>query len=58
LLYKALGDRRGLADALNGLGTATLNLGEYEESLALFHQFGDRPGESAALVNLGEAARR
>jgi len=64
-IYKALGDRHGLADTLNGLGTVALNLGEYEqtrqlyqESLALFYAISDRPGESAALVNLGEAARR
>ena len=59
---RALGDRRGEAQALNNLGVLYGNLGDlgraleaYASALAIFRQAGDRMWESALLHNLGVA---
>jgi predicted ATPase/transcriptional regulator with XRE-family HTH domain/Tfp pilus assembly protein PilF len=63
-LRRALGDRRGQAEALNGMGVATMDLGMYdqatqwfEESVRLRQETGDRTGSHAPLINLANIAR-
>ncbi len=58
--WRKVGDRRGEADALTGLGLIFSSLGEnrkakdyYDQALALRREAGDRRGEAATLHNLG-----
>jgi predicted ATPase/transcriptional regulator with XRE-family HTH domain len=60
-LWRALGDTRGIAGALNNLAGVALEMGNdaeaaplYQESLALFRALGDRPGLTATLHNLSQ----
>ncbi len=62
-LYRALGDRRGMAGALNLLGNVAENQGDYaraaalsEESLEIYRALDDRRGTALALNNLGVVA--
>lgn len=62
---RAIGDKRGIAHALNALGLIRLSagaLGEVrpflEESLALKRELQDRPGMVTTLLNLGRLANR
>lgn len=59
-LYRELGDKAGMASALNNLGTISQEQGDYirarrplEESLALLEELGDRRGFARTLHNLG-----
>ena len=63
-LFRALGDRRGIADALSNLGTVAFQQGEHgraaalhEEALALRRASGDRRGVATSLNNLGVVAQ-
>lgn len=63
-LFRELGDKRGIAGSLHGLGNVTSNQGDYtsarnhyEESLTLKRELGDRSGIGAALHNLGNVAK-
>ncbi len=58
--YRALGDERGMAVALNNLGNVALDQGDlararalHEESLALRRRLGDKRGTATSLNNLG-----
>jgi predicted ATPase/class 3 adenylate cyclase/Tfp pilus assembly protein PilF len=60
---RQLGDRKGIADALNNLGLVVCDQGDfaaaralYEESLATKRELGDRPGIANSLNNLGNVA--
>lgn len=62
-LYLDLGDRRGLALALNNLGRITMFLGDYptatallNESFALSRALGDDAAGAQAIFHLGEVA--
>ncbi|HEX5505939.1 MAG TPA: tetratricopeptide repeat protein [Thermomicrobiales bacterium] len=61
-LYADLGDRHGVALALDNLGCVATYLGEpdatpaLQESLALFRALGDDAGSARALLHLGEGA--
>lgn len=64
VLYRAMGDRKGIAEALNVRGLAADNLGDcqhatalHEESLALFRESGSTWSIGTALINLGLLAR-
>lgn len=64
-LYQALGDRRGIAEALNSLGNSNSEIGDddtarqnYKESLANYRAAGYVPGIAMVLSNLGELAAR
>jgi predicted ATPase/class 3 adenylate cyclase len=59
-LYRALGDREGIASSLLTLGSVTAGLGDYaagrsllEQSVALLRELGLRPGLALALTTLG-----
>jgi tetratricopeptide (TPR) repeat protein len=59
-LMREIGDRRGMADALNRLGGVTYSLGEYRQAqqyhrqaLAISREIGDRRSAANALVQLG-----
>jgi tetratricopeptide (TPR) repeat protein len=61
-LFRNLGDQRGAAHALVGLGRAMTSQGDQqraeiflEESLALFRNLGDQTGVALSLFNLGHA---
>jgi predicted ATPase/class 3 adenylate cyclase len=63
-LWRELGDRVGIAYALNNLGVVAGETGDSararalgEESLALLRALGDRRGLAVALSNLGDVAR-
>ncbi|HZS86553.1 MAG TPA: tetratricopeptide repeat protein [Chloroflexota bacterium] len=63
-LRRALGDRLGMAVALNNLANAHIDLGEYAqaesaygETLELFRAVGDQWGVATAVNNLSVAAR-
>ncbi|HET8630656.1 MAG TPA: tetratricopeptide repeat protein [Thermomicrobiales bacterium] len=62
LLYADLGDRRGVAQALDNLGCVATFLGEpdatpaLQESLALFRALDDDAGSALALLHLGAGA--
>ncbi len=63
-LYRALGDKRGIARALHGLGRTALErtgyrraIAYYMESLALRREIGDRAGIANTLTNLGRITR-
>ncbi len=63
-LYRALGDKAGIANALQGLAVSYDDAGDLvrarpmlEEELALRRELGDRRGLGIALGNLGELAR-
>jgi tetratricopeptide (TPR) repeat protein len=63
-VWRELGDKRGIALALNCLGTTTYNQGNLEqaaqygeESLALCRELSDLWGIASALNSLGELAR-
>jgi predicted ATPase/class 3 adenylate cyclase len=60
-VWRELGDKRGIAEALNNLGDRTRQLGNrsgaralVEESLGLFQEVSDARGIAHALNNLGE----
>jgi predicted ATPase/class 3 adenylate cyclase len=60
VLQRQLGDKQGITDALNGLGSVALDRGEYQhavdlysESLAFQRQLGDTWGIARVLNNLG-----
>jgi tetratricopeptide (TPR) repeat protein len=62
-LYRALGDRWGMANVLRALGSVALNAGDYgrakqlyEESLAIRRALGDRWGTANSLQGLGRVA--
>jgi predicted ATPase/class 3 adenylate cyclase len=64
-LYRTLGDQRGMAIALNGLGGVARYQGNYaraqalfEESLALLRAMGDREAIPGRLMNLGQVVAR
>ncbi len=64
-LYRDLGDKGGMASALNNEGNVAHNLGDfvtaraiYEESLALRRELGDRQGVATSLINLGSVAQK
>jgi len=59
-LFQALGDRRGEASALDGIGVVYQSLGEtqkalekFNESLPIRQAVGDRSGEASTLNNIG-----
>jgi CHAT domain-containing protein/uncharacterized protein HemY len=59
-IYRGLGDRKGEANSLSGLGAAYNNLEDYQQainfyqqSLAIRRDLGDREGEALSLNNLG-----
>ncbi len=59
--WRALGDKRGIAQALGRLGETTCNLGDrpqgktlVAESLVLFRELSDKRGTAYALINLAE----
>ncbi|WP_016952409.1 tetratricopeptide repeat protein [Anabaena sp. PCC 7108] len=59
-LYRAVGDRRGEATTLLGIGSVYSSLGEKQkalaylnQALALYRAVGDRRGEATALNNIG-----
>jgi predicted ATPase/class 3 adenylate cyclase len=61
--FRDLGDRQGVADALNNLGTVASEQGDYAraqalfaEALALCRDLDDQRGEALALNNLGTIA--
>jgi predicted ATPase/class 3 adenylate cyclase/predicted negative regulator of RcsB-dependent stress response len=63
-LRRQLGDRRGIAGALNNLGNVARDQGDppsakslYEESLAIKRELGDRRGIAMSLNNLGNVAK-
>ena len=63
-LYRAAGDGRGTASALNSLGLGARLAGDYagatvlhEESLALYRELGDERGIAISLGNLGTVLR-
>ena len=63
-VWRELGDKRGIAEALNNLGVTTRDRGDrargkvlVEESLALFRELSDQRGVAHALNNLAEIAR-
>jgi predicted ATPase/DNA-binding SARP family transcriptional activator len=63
-LRRALGDVKGMAETLNGLGVASMDLGDYrraqsylEESVALRTEVGDTFGTHAPLANLASIAK-
>jgi predicted ATPase/DNA-binding XRE family transcriptional regulator len=62
-IYRALGDRSGIASALRGLGTVANEQGDYDradahyrESLALSRELDDRPALASILNNIGNQA--
>ncbi len=62
---RAIGDKRGIAHAVNALGLTRLDAGAWEEarllleeSLALKREIDDRPGMVATLLNLGRLSSR
>jgi tetratricopeptide (TPR) repeat protein len=62
-LYRALGDKHGIAEALRNLGPVAHEQGDYaqaqalhEESLALYRALGDKYGTAVLLCNLGLVA--
>jgi predicted ATPase/DNA-binding winged helix-turn-helix (wHTH) protein len=62
-LYRALGDRLGIARVLNNLGLVAVELEDhaaaqslFEESMALRRELGDQQGISFVLCNLGMVA--
>src|SRR5262249_11918009 len=62
-LFRELGDRRGVAWALNSLGNVADSEGDYaaararhEESLSIRRELGDRQGIAWSLHSLGSAA--
>ncbi len=63
-LWRAIGDKRGLADALTLIGAARTDMGEYaeavalqEEALALRREIEDRRGIAQSLNNLANVLR-
>ncbi len=63
-LYRGLGNKQGIASALNSLGKAAWDQGNhaearslYEESLAIRRELGDKVGIATLLRNLGSVAR-
>ncbi|NEP62493.1 MAG: tetratricopeptide repeat protein, partial [Symploca sp. SIO2G7] len=61
-IYREINDRKGEGDALNNLGLAYRNLGDYtqaieyhQQSLAIAREINDRKGEGQSLGNLGIA---
>ncbi len=63
-IWRALGDRWGLAGPLGNLGNVARMQGDYasarayhEESLVIFREIGDRLGIAGSLGNLGNVAR-
>ena len=64
-LFEGLGDRKGVATALDNLGLVALRQGEYEraavwleKSLALARELGDRHGIVVSLISLADVAER
>ncbi|MBN9387575.1 MAG: tetratricopeptide repeat protein [Chloroflexi bacterium] len=64
-LYQALGDNRGMAEALNSLGNSSSEMGDdptarrfYEQSLEFYRAAAYNPGIAMVLSNLGELAAR
>jgi hypothetical protein len=62
-IRQTLGDRRGMAISLNGLGTVALHRGDllasreyHGRSLAIQRELGDRPGAVESLLSIGVAA--
>jgi predicted ATPase/class 3 adenylate cyclase/DNA-binding XRE family transcriptional regulator len=63
VLWRKLGDQRGLANSLHGVGNTTFDMGDYqratpilEECLALFRELGDQRNVALELTVLGEVA--
>jgi len=63
-LWRELGDKRGIATALNDLGWVAWRQGDYtvaralsEESLALWRELGETQGIATSLTNLGWIAQ-
>jgi tetratricopeptide (TPR) repeat protein len=63
-LYRAAGDRRGMATALNTLGNVAREQGDFaraaalhQEGLALRRELGDKRGVAISLNNLGNVAQ-
>jgi predicted ATPase/DNA-binding SARP family transcriptional activator len=63
-IVRELGDREGVADALNFLGLLAQDRGDtesahalYQECLAIMREVGHRPGIASSLYNLGSLAR-
>ncbi|MDW8438522.1 MAG: tetratricopeptide repeat protein [Chloroherpetonaceae bacterium] len=59
-LYETLGDKRGVANALNDIGNVHSNVGDYsnarrfhQQSLAIRRELGDKQGVAKSLGNLG-----
>jgi tetratricopeptide (TPR) repeat protein len=64
-LYQTLGDKRGMAEALNSLGNSSSEVGDddtarrfYEQSLTFYRASGYVPGIAMVLGNLGEVSAR
>jgi predicted ATPase/class 3 adenylate cyclase len=65
VMYRQLGDKRGIGLSLNYLGITISNGGGdtstarplWEQSLAIFRELGDKDGLARAVNNLGELAR-
>jgi predicted ATPase/transcriptional regulator with XRE-family HTH domain len=64
-LYQTLGDKRGMAEALNSLGNSSSEVGDddtarrfYEQSLTFYRASGYVPGIAMVLSNLGEVSAR
>jgi predicted ATPase/Flp pilus assembly protein TadD/transcriptional regulator with XRE-family HTH domain len=65
VLYQALGNNRGMAEALNSLANSTSEMGDdntarqyYEQSLTFYRSSGYVPGIAMVLSNLGEISAR
>jgi predicted ATPase/class 3 adenylate cyclase/DNA-binding XRE family transcriptional regulator len=63
VLWRKLGDQRGVANSLHGVGNTTFDMGDYqratpilEECLALFRELGDQRNVALELTVLGELA--
>lgn len=61
-LHRELGDRAGVADALDGLGYGHHHLGlhaqaraEYREAIALWRDLSDQHDEAVTRIRLGDA---
>ncbi len=62
-IFRTLGDRRGVGQALNSLASMAIDQGDYpvaqsllEESIVIPTELGDQRGISVALINLGVVA--
>ena len=64
MIFRELGDQRGIAWSLNHLGDVARDeldyvpaRSRYEEGLAMFSELGDQPGIASSLADLGNLAR-